>query len=121
MGDGLFAKRLFGGELVSRYHSADAAAAAVRTFQATYLGDGVPDEVAEIEVSTEGKTLLLAKALCVAALVPSTSEGRRLITQGGVEVDGERVSDGQHQLARGRSYLVRVGSKRRKFCRIRVP
>jgi tyrosyl-tRNA synthetase len=118
--DPLQAKRQFALEMVTSYHSADAARSAERTFQATYLGDGVPDEVLELELETGGPTLLLAKALCLAKLVPSTSEGRRLIVQGGVELDGERVLDGQHQLLRGSSQLVRVGSKRRKFCRIRV-
>jgi tyrosyl-tRNA synthetase len=119
-GDALDAKRRFALEMVTQYHSADAALGAERTFQATYLHDGVPDEVAELELDTEGATLLLAKALSAAKLVPSTSEGRRMIQQGGVELDGQRIHDGQHQLARGQSYLVRVGSKRRKFCRIRV-
>jgi tyrosyl-tRNA synthetase len=118
--DPLDAKRRFANEMVTSYHSADAARSAERTFQATYLGDGVPDEVAELELETDGPTLLLAKALCLAKLVPSSSEGRRLIVQGGVELDGQRISDGQLQLVRGGSYLVRVGSKRRKFCRIRV-
>ena len=51
----------------------------------------------------------------------STSEAKRLIAQGGVEVDGRRVTDDQHKLSRGGRYLVRVGSKKRRFCFIRVP
>lgn len=117
----LRAKSRFSFEMVERFHGVEAARSAEQTFRATYLGDGVPEVVPEVEIPTEGPSLLLAKALSAARLVPSTSEGRRLITQGGVEVDGERVTDGQHQLSRGTSYLVRVGSKRRRFCRIRVP
>ena len=120
-GDALSAKSRFSFEIVERYHGREAAEQAQQTFRATYLGDGTPADVPEIEVETSGTGLLLAKALSVAELVPSTSEGRRMIVQGGVEVDGVRVTDGQHQLSRGSSYLVRVGSKRRRFCRIRVP
>jgi tyrosyl-tRNA synthetase len=62
----------------------------------------------------------LAWALKEANLVPSTSEARRLVSQGGVEVDGTRVTDPKAPLARGGEYLVRVGSKNRRFARIRV-
>ena len=87
-------------------------------FRLQYLGDGVPDEVPEVEVPTDGERLLLAKGLSVARLVPSTSEAKRLIQQGGVEVDGQRVVDEKHQLFTGKRYLVRVGSKKRRFCYI---
>jgi tyrosyl-tRNA synthetase len=119
--DPLGAKADFAREIVARYHDETAAAEAERTFRASYLGAEVPGDVPELDVATEGPSLLLAKALSSAGLVSSTNEGRRLISQGGVELDGVRVTDGQHQLARGGSYLVRVGSKRRRFCRIRVP
>ena len=63
--------------------------------------------------------LLLAKGLSAARLVTSTSEAKRLIAQGGVEVDGQRVVDEKHLLDTGKRYLVRVGSKKRRFCYIR--
>jgi tyrosyl-tRNA synthetase len=62
----------------------------------------------------------LAWALKQANLVPSTSEARRLVEQGGVEVDGARATDPKARLEPGREYLVRVGSKNRRFARIRV-
>jgi tyrosyl-tRNA synthetase len=120
-GDPLSAKREFAREMVTRFHDAGAAEQALGTFSLAYLGHGMPDEIPVVEVPTTEATLLLAKALSVAALVPSTSEGRRLIEQGGVELDGQRVSDGKLHLSRGKSYLVRVGSKQRRFARIRVP
>ena len=58
-------------------------------------------------------------ALSSVALVKSTGEGKRLVEQGGVEVDRVRITDGQHQLSPG-EYLLRVGSKNRRFCRIKV-
>jgi tyrosyl-tRNA synthetase len=119
--DPLAAKRQLALETVSHYHGPTAAEEADQTFRSSYLGSAVPDDVRELDLPTEGASLLLAKALSLATLVSSTSEGRRLIVQGGVEVDGKRVTDGQHQLPKGGTYLVRVGSKQRKFCRIRVP
>jgi tyrosyl-tRNA synthetase len=119
-GDVLASKAAFAGEMVTRFHGARAAADAESTFRATYLGDGVPESVPECAVAAEGDKLLLAKALKAAHLVDSNGAGRRLIEQGGVEVDGSSVRDGFFELELGRAYLVRVGSKNRRFCRIRV-
>ena len=116
--DPLGLKAEFGRELVTRFHGAQAADEAMEAFRRQYLADGVPDQIAEVEVPTEGAQLLLAKGLSVAGLVPSTSEAKRLISQGGVEVDGTRVSDDKHLLEKGKRYLVRVGSKKRRFCYI---
>jgi tyrosyl-tRNA synthetase len=113
-------KALFAAEIVSRFHSAEAASDAQREFESTYTRRGLPDEIRECKVSTDGATLWIAKALSAAGLVKSTNEGRRLVEQGGVEVDGQRITDPQFQLARGTSYLFRVGSKNRRFARILV-
>ncbi len=119
-GDPLSAKRAFAAEVVTRFHGAEAAESAAQNFAGAYLSHGVPEDTPEIVVAAPGETLWLAKALSAAKLVASTSEGRRLMAQGGVEVDGERVRDEQYQLARGGRYLVRVGSKKRRFCYVKV-
>ena len=115
-------KALFATEIIGRYHSAEAAIEAQREFEATYMpgGRGVPDQVPEVHVKTTGETLWIAKALSQAGLVKTTSEGKRLVEQGGVEVDGQRISDPQYQLERGRSYLIRAGSKNRRFANVVV-
>ena len=113
-------KALFAEELVTRFHDADAARLAREEFGRVYGADAVPDDVPEITVATDGPTLWLAKALSTAGLVKSTGEGKRLVEQGGVEVDRARVTDGNHQLDRGKRYLVRVGSKNRRFAYIVV-
>src|SRR5690606_6399046 len=119
-GNPLEVKKSFAAEIVERYHGAEAAAQAAERFDAAYFSDRPPDDTPELRLMTEGTTLWLPKALSMAKLVPSTSEGRRLIAQGGVEVDGQRVSDVQHQLALEQRYLVRVGSKKRRYCYIHV-
>ncbi|MCK6535195.1 MAG: tyrosine--tRNA ligase [Polyangiaceae bacterium] len=118
--DPIGAKAAFAAEVVTRFHDAARAQSAEATFRATYLGDGVPDQVPEASVPSEGGKLLLAKALAHAKLVSSNGEGRRLIQGGGVEVDGAVVKDALFALDAGGSYLVRVGSKNRRFCRLRV-
>lgn len=119
-GDPLSAKARFAHEIVARFHGSDAAELARKGFESSYLGGGTPEDIPELTLATEGETLLLAKALSLAKLVGSTSEGRRLIQQGGVELDHERATDDKAQLERGKRYLVRVGSKKRRFCYIRV-
>jgi tyrosyl-tRNA synthetase len=55
-----------------------------------------------------------------AKLVKSSGEGKRLVEQGGVEVDQQRVTDANFQLERGKRYLIRVGSKNRRFAYVTV-
>jgi tyrosyl-tRNA synthetase len=112
-------KGLLARELVERFHGAEAAAQAAGEFERVYSKDAVPDDVPVAEVAPTG-VAELAWALKQANLVASTSEARRLIEQGGVEVDGVRATDPRHPLEPGKEYLVRVGSKNRKFARIRV-
>lgn len=113
-------KAIFGREIVTRFHDEAAALAAEAEFKNVYGEGAVPDDVKEFSIAAEGASLWLAKALSTAGLVKSTSEGRRLIEQGGVEVDKSRVTDVNFQLERGKRFLVRVGSKNRRFAYIAV-
>ena len=113
-------KALFARELVTRLHDAAAAEAAEAAFKNVYSKDAIPDDVAEHTFATDGPTLWIAKALVLAGLVKSSGEGKRLVEQGGVEVDQARITDGQFQLQKGTSYLLRVGSKNRRFARVHV-
>lgn len=108
-------KAIFGRELVTRFHDEAAARAAEEEFAKVYGADAVPDDVPEVKLTTEGATLWIAKALSSAGLVKSTGEGKRLVEQGGVEIDKVRVTDANHQLEKGKKYLLRVGSKNRRF------
>jgi tyrosyl-tRNA synthetase len=114
-------KALFAIEVVERFHGAEAARRASAEFERVYAKDAIPDDVPRIDVQpSSGGVAELAWALKQANLVASTSEARRLIEQGGVEVDGQRVADPKAPLAAGKEHLVRVGSKNRRFARIRV-
>lgn len=113
-------KHLFAREIVERFHGKEAAERAASEFARVYSGDAVPDDVQEVSVATEGATLWIAKALAACGLVKSSGEGKRLVEQGGVEVDRVRVKDPQMQLERGKTYLLKVGSKNRRFAKVTV-
>jgi tyrosyl-tRNA synthetase len=113
-------KALFAHELVERFHGEPIAERTAREFERVYARDALPDSVPLVEVAPAGGDAELAWALKRANLAVSTSEARRLVEQGGVEVDGQRASDPKAKLEPGREYLVRVGSKTRRFARIRI-
>jgi tyrosyl-tRNA synthetase len=119
-GDPRKTKALFAAEIIGRLHSPEAASKAAEEFARVYSADAIPDDVPSHSVRTETETLWIAKALSSVGLVKSTGEGKRLVEQGGVEVDQTRVTDANLQLARGKRYLVRVGSKNRRFAYITV-
>lgn len=113
-------KALFASEMVERFHGLAAAGLAAREFERVYAKDAPPEAVPWIELAPAGGVAELAWALKQAGLAGSTSEARRLVEQGGVEVDGARITDPKRLLPVGRDHLVRVGSKNRRFARIRV-
>lgn len=113
-------KAIFAAELIERFHDAAAASAAAAEFEKVYAGDAIPADVEELTLTTDTATLWIAKALSSAKLVKSTGEGKRLVEQGGVEVDQVRVTDANFQLEKGKRYLLRVGSKNRRFAYVVV-
>jgi tyrosyl-tRNA synthetase len=101
-------------EIVARFHDAAAADKAEADFAARFREGAMPEDMPEVTMS-DGHIL---KALKEAGLVPSTTEATRMIEQGGVKVDGEKVTDRALQLKRGAAYVVQVG--KRKFARITI-
>jgi len=99
-------------EIVTRFHSAGAAERARDEFFRRFRDGGLPDEVPEVRVASKDGRLPIAHLLKEAGLTSSISEALRLIAQGAVRVDGERVSDKGVALAAGASYLVQVGKRR---------
>jgi tyrosyl-tRNA synthetase len=112
-------KEDFAREIVTRFHSAEAADAALARRRSVAAG-GVPEDVEEKTVAAEGDGLWIAKALVQAGLAKSSSEGMRLVKGGAVHVDGHEVKDERHALAKGGPYLVRVGTKNKRFVRLVV-
>jgi tyrosyl-tRNA synthetase len=103
------AKVQFAAEMVERFHGPAAAAAAREAFEARYARGALPHDLPEVRVA--GAPIGVARLLKQAGLVPSTSEALRNVEQGGVRIDGDRVTDKALTLAAGR-YLVQVGKRR---------
>jgi len=106
----------FAQEIVTRFHSKNAAEQALHDFELRSKG-GIPDEVPEIAVQLTQDAIGVLQLLKQANLVASTSEAMRMIEQGGVKLDGEKVVDKALQLNRG-VVVAQVG--KRKFARITI-
>ena len=107
-----------GREIVGRFHGLDAADRAHAGFVARFQQGALPQEIPELELPTGGAAMPISRALKESGLTSSTSEAIRLIKQGGVRVDGERLADPAIQLNPGETHLFQVG--KRKFCRVRL-
>jgi tyrosyl-tRNA synthetase len=108
-------KVLLAQELVERFHDRRAAEDALADFEARFRQNAIPDDIPEITLPAE-EGLAIAQVLKRAGLTGSTSEAFRLIEQGGVRLDGERVSDRDLVLGAGSTVTLQVG--KRKFCRV---
>jgi tyrosyl-tRNA synthetase len=108
----------FAQEIVARFHGQDAARGAAEDFVARFRRDELPADMPEVELSADGGGLSIAAVLKLAGLTPSTSDALRMLAQGGVRMDGEKISDKSLTLARGASVVLQVG--KRKFARVTV-
>lgn len=111
------AKKQLGREMVARYHGTSAAAQAEENFTKRFRDNQTPDEMPEIILGMDEGKALLCKVLAQAELVKSNSEGRRAIQQGGVKVNGEKVSDENLEIACSGAYIIQVG--KRRFAKVR--
>jgi tyrosyl-tRNA synthetase len=111
-------KVLLAQEIVTRFHSRSDAAYALDEFEARFRRGVLPDDMPEIVVSAPDGRLAVPQLLKLADLVSSASEAIRMITQGAVKLDGERVNDKSDQVESGRVVVAQVG--KRKFARITV-
>ena len=102
-------------EIVERFHDRDAAVAARETFIARFRQGEMPEDMPERELEGE---IGIAAALSQCGLTASNSEAFRMIQQGGVRIDGDKVSDRSLSLEPGFEGVLQVG--KRKFCRLKV-
>jgi tyrosyl-tRNA synthetase len=109
-------KVLLAKELVARFHDAAAADAALTEFEARFRQGELPKDMPQIALDAPAEGMPVAQLLKQAGLTASTSEALRLIGQGGVRIDGERVSDRALLLQPGSSLVLQVG--KRRFARV---
>ena len=111
-------KVAFAKEIVARFHSPAAARAAEAEFEQRFRHGVLPQDMPEITLQSPAGGLPIAQLLKLAQLAASASEAVRAIEQGGVRIDGERVTDRNLRLAAGKTLTVQVG--KRKFARVRL-
>ncbi len=103
-------------EIVTRFHDAAAARAALDAFERRFRQGQMPDEIDEVSLAAPDGELPIANLLKEAGLVASTSEALRLIGQGGVRIDGEKIDDRALRIAAGSVAVYQVGKHR--FARV---
>ncbi|MDH5446154.1 MAG: tyrosine--tRNA ligase [Gammaproteobacteria bacterium] len=105
-------KFLLGEEIVARFHTSSEATQARENFIARFQKGAMPEEMPEVELSANDGALPIANLLKDAGLVKSTSEAMRSIQQGGVRIDGEKVTDKGLKINAGSSHVFQVGKRR---------
>ncbi|MFV9988719.1 MAG: tyrosine--tRNA ligase [Coxiella endosymbiont of Dermacentor nuttalli] len=111
-------KILLGEELVARFHGKKAAKAAHKYFIDYFKNHELPTDLKEIEVLAENGHLGIGYILQRVGLVSTISEARRMIIQGAVRIDGERIEDIRLTIPVGESHLYQVG--RRRFAKVKT-
>ena len=111
-------KYMLAGEIVERFHSASDARSAKEEFVNRFQKGAIPARIVEKVVSSSGEEMPIATVIKEAGLVASTSEALRMLEQGAVRIDGERVTDRDKKIRVGDSGIFQVG--KRRFARIRV-
>jgi tyrosyl-tRNA synthetase len=105
-------------EIIARFHDATAAEAAKAQFIARFQKGAMPEDIEEKSLDSNGEGLGIAAALSKAGLTSSNSEAFRMIKQGAVKIDGEKVSDKNLVLEPGFNAILQVG--KRRFCKVSI-
>ena len=109
-------KFLLGEELVDRFHGAGEGAKAREGFIARFQKGAMPEEMSELTLTNEGKGIALVLLLSRAELVKSTSEAMRMVQQGAVRIDGDKVEDQKMEISANTTHVYQVG--KRRFARV---
>jgi tyrosyl-tRNA synthetase len=110
------AKKALAQEIVAKYHGQQAAIEARDEFERQFSRKETPDDIPEVDIEWESDAMPLAKVMVKAGVAESVGEGKRLIKQGGVELDGVRQTDPEVRIGPG-GYLLKVG--KRKYVKIK--
>ncbi|MDT0629046.1 tyrosine--tRNA ligase [Alteromonas sp. W364] len=103
-------------ELIARFHTEQDAEAALQDFIQRFQKNAIPDDMPEFEFALEDDGIAIGNLLKQANLVASTSDAMRMIKQGAVKIDGEKVSDTRFKIEQAGEAVYQVG--KRKFARI---
>jgi tyrosyl-tRNA synthetase len=105
-------------ELIDRFHEDGDGKKCKEAFLNRFQKGNMPDEIELIEVTIEKDTILLVNLLKDANMITSVSEGNRLIKQGGIKINSEKIEDSKLEISKGTENIYQVG--KRKFLKIKV-
>ncbi len=108
-------KRELARTLVTMYHNKEAAEIAQQEFDNIFINKGLPDEIEEFKVGDK-KDINILDLIILVNFAPSKGEARRLVLQGGVSIDGEKISDVQSSISVKPGMILKVG--KRKFIKL---
>ncbi len=115
-GDPRNTKRRLAKEIVALYHSTEAAQAAEEEFDRIFVKKDLPDVIEEMNYGTTGSSVNVLQLLTDTKLIPSKGEARRLIEQGGVTINNEKISDSKADILLNEPKIIKVG--KRKFLKV---
>jgi tyrosyl-tRNA synthetase len=105
-------------EIITRFHSLSAAQQALQQFEAQFQRGAIPEKISEFQFYSAEFNCPIANVLKAVGLTNSTSESMRMIQQGAVKIDGERVTDSKLLLTVNSKHIYQVG--KRKFAKIEI-
>ncbi|NOQ63491.1 MAG: tyrosine--tRNA ligase, partial [Methyloprofundus sp.] len=105
-------------EIIARFHDEAAAVKALEDFEAQFKRGVVPDDIPEIELTAEAEGYAIALLLKDAGLTSSTSDSNRMVKQGAVKIDGEKLTEPKLLVQAGTEHIYQVG--KRKFAKVKV-
>jgi tyrosyl-tRNA synthetase len=111
-------KVIFAKEVVARFHSERDAEVALTNFEARFKHGVLPENMPEKNLHSEGDGLPIAKILKQTGLTTSTTEALRMVEQGGVKLNGKKISDKNLKIKSGTTAVVQVG--KRKFSKVKI-
>ncbi len=109
-------KKTFAEEIVARFHSKEEGQQAREGFANQFKKGQIPDDIAEITLTVGAEGLAIANVLKDAGLTVSTSEAFRMIKQGAVKIDSQKIEDRNRVIAQGNEHIIQVG--KRKFAKV---
>ena len=105
-------------EIIARFHDDQAADAAEKNFINQFQKKNIPDNIEELDLNWKENSMLLPNLLKEAGMTESTSEAMRMIKQGGVRIDEEKITDPKHAILKDSIAIYQVG--KRKFKKIKL-
>ncbi|MFW5447397.1 MAG: tyrosine--tRNA ligase [Methylophagaceae bacterium] len=109
-------KKTFAQEIVTRFYSEEEGQQAREGFANQFKKGQIPDDIAEITLTVGAEGLAIANVLKDAGLTTSTSEAFRMIKQGAVKIDSQKIDDRNRVIAQGNEHIIQVG--KRKFAKV---